>query len=346
LKRYRVNGINYVYHRSTGIRLPGDIPEDHPAFIAAYAEALERADGKRSQRVSSGSVEDVVRRYLASAEFKKLSRSYQEVRRRDLRRLCDQADGRVAALRFADIKARHIKRDMASLKANPANERLKSWRALAQYAEYHEFIATDPTRGVVKVAVPEGEGHAPWTFKGIEQFRAYHRYGSAQRVAFELNYWCGTRISDCVGLGEDNINEEDWLEFVQQKTQSAVIIPFRRALPPFAVEEDLVQVHRAIEALGGPRQTFLETALGRPRSAAGASQWFSEAARAAGLPAGRTSHDLRKSRMILLAERGATLHQIAAWSGHETLKEIERYTKRANHKRILSASVLETGAFL
>ena len=50
--------------------------------------------------------------------------------------------------------------------------------------------------------------------------------------------------------------------------------------------------------------------------------------------------------MILLAERGATLHQIAAWSGHETLKEIEHYTKKANNKRILTPSVLETGEFL
>ncbi|WOI56723.1 hypothetical protein [Palleronia sp. LCG004] len=52
--------------------------------------------------------------------------------------------------------------------------------------------------------------------------------------------------------------------------------------------------------------------------------------------------------MILHAERGANIHQIAAWSGHETLKEIERYTKRAERRRLLSPepSVLETGRFL
>ncbi len=63
---------------------------------------------------------------------------------------------------------------------------------------------------------------------------------------------------------------------------------------------------------------------------------------------GKTSHGLRKSRMILHAERGANIHQIAAWSGHETLKEIERYTKRAEKRRLLSPgpSALETGKFL
>ncbi|WP_243697944.1 hypothetical protein [Rhodovulum bhavnagarense] len=51
--------------------------------------------------------------------------------------------------------------------------------------------------------------------------------------------------------------------------------------------------------------------------------------------------------LILHAERGATTHQIAAWSGHESLKEVERYTKRVNRRRLLtpSPSVLETGEF-
>ncbi len=90
------------------------------------------------------------------------------------------------------------------------------------------------------------------------------------------------------------------------------------------------------------------TELGKPCSSNGASQWFSERAQMAGVPQGKTSHDLRKSRMILHAERGASIHQIAAWRGHETLKEIERYTKRAEKRRLLSPepSVLATGKFL
>jgi hypothetical protein len=35
-----------------------------------------------------------------------------------------------------------------------------------------------------------------------------------------------------------------------------------------------------------------------------------------------------------LAEAGATEKQIAAWSGHETLREIERYTQAADQKRL------------
>ncbi|SHJ74475.1 Phage integrase family protein [Palleronia salina] len=149
------------------------------------------------------------------------------------------------------------------------------------------------------------------------------------------------------------MDEDGWLVFVQKKTKSEVSVPFDRALPHFAVAEDLVHLRRAIDAMGPRRATFMLTEHGKARSSKGASQWFSERARMAKLPAGKTSHGLRKSRMILHAERGANIHQIAAWSGHETLKEIERYTKKAERRRILTPnqsapepSVLETGLFL
>ena len=136
--------------------------------------------------------------------------------------------------------------------------------------------------------------------------------------------------------------------FVQRKTKSEVSVPFRRALPKFAVAEDLAHLHRALMAIGERSTTSMLTQAGKSRSAKASASWFSRKAREAGVPAGRTSHGLRKSRMILHAERGANLHQIAAWSGHETLKEIERYTKRAEKRRLLSPepSALATGKFL
>ena len=91
---------------------------------------------------------------------------------------------------------------------------------------------------------------------------------------------------------------------------------------------------------------WLATEAGNTRSKKSASQWFSGKARAAGLAPGRTSHGLRKSRMILHAENGASSKQIAAWSGHETLKGIERYVRSADRRRLLTPSVLETGKFL
>jgi integrase len=129
-------------------------------------------------------------------------------------------------------------------------------------------------------------------------------------------------------------------------------VPFNRPLPHFATPEDLANLKRAIAAMGERSGTYMLTEEGNPRSQKAASSWFSKAARKAGLPLGQSSHGLRKSRMILHAERGATIHQIAAWSGHETLKEIERYTREVGKRRLLTpgtapfSSWLETGEFL
>ncbi|WP_300009512.1 hypothetical protein [uncultured Roseobacter sp.] len=43
-----------------------------------------------------------------------------------------------------------------------------------------------------------------------------------------------------------------------------------------------------------------------------------------------------------MAERDATPHQIGAWGGHESLKEMDAYTKSASKKHILSANEPDT----
>jgi integrase len=77
---------------------------------------------------------------------------------------------------------------------------------------------------------------------------------------------------------------------------------------------------------------------GRPFSERGLSQLIRAAVKAAGLPAKCVAHGLRKAKMRRLAEDGASEKEIAAWSGHKTLREIERYTKAADQKRLAKAA--------
>jgi integrase len=51
-------------------------------------------------------------------------------------------------------------------------------------------------------------------------------------------------------------------------------------------------------------------------------------------------HGLRKAASVRLAEAGCTPHEIAAITGHASLKEIVRYTQTADRKR-LAASAME-----
>jgi integrase len=81
------------------------------------------------------------------------------------------------------------------------------------------------------------------------------------------------------------------------------------------------------------------TAQGRPFSGPGFSNWFAESAAKAGLPAHSSPHGLRKAASRWLAEAGATAFEIAAITGHASLKEVERYTKSASQKRLAATAM-------
>jgi integrase len=99
-----------------------------------------------------------------------------------------------------------------------------------------------------------------------------------------------------------------------------------------------IPVHaRLKEALDGtPRDnlTFLLTAQGKPFTPAGFTNWFRDCAVAAELPKGLSPHGLRKAICRRLAEAGCTPHEIMAISGHQTLKEVTRYTVAADRAKL------------
>ena len=78
--------------------------------------------------------------------------------------------------------------------------------------------------------------------------------------------------------------------------------------------------------------TFLVTEYGKPWTNAGFGNKFRDWCDAAGLPH-CFAHALRKAAAAKLAELGCTAHEIMAITGHESLKEVERYTKAAEQKR-------------
>ena len=347
LKRYKRNGKLYIYHRDSGTPLPTDVPEDHPKFLEAYL-AAQNADkpAPKLETVQANSVEDICNRFMSSHKFRSLSKDYRNVLRRDMKKLCNENDGAIAKLPFSTIRRPHIISQMDSRERNPANQRLKTWRYLTKFAFQRGIVESRATDGVKAYPEANTGGHIPWTLAEIEQYRDYWGYGTKERLAFELQYWAGARISDTRRLGPGNVDDQGWLNFVQQKTGSEVSVPMYRELPEFAEPKDLEHLLKALAAMEKEEAVWLATRTGNTRSEKGASQWFSSKARKAALPPGRTSHGLRKSRMILHAENGASSKQIAAWSGHETLKEIERYVRDADRRRLLTPSVLETGKFL
>ncbi|WP_424988433.1 tyrosine-type recombinase/integrase [Microbulbifer sp. S227A] len=140
-------------------------------------------------------------------------------------------------------------------------------------------------------------------------------------------------------MGPGNVDHAGWLVFRQQKTGGEVAIPFDRALPDFAetMSDDLALLHAALDAREGRHMTWIITVHSRSRGVKAAGQWLAAKARAAGVP-GRSAHGLRKSRARALAEAGGTSAQIGAWTGHESLSEIERYIRNFSIRRVLSST--------
>jgi len=133
-----------------------------------------------------------------------------------------------------------------------------------------------------------------------------------------------------VRLGPGMVNRDGVLAYRQQKTGGIAYVPWTCALPPYVTTADRDMMLAAIAPLSG-HMTYLATRADRPRSGKSIGGDLAAAARKAGL--NRTAHGLRKSRATFNAEGGATAHQIAAWTGHESLSEVAHYTRAVDRMR-------------
>lgn len=315
------------------VRLP-DGPKDSPEFLMAYAAAMATRQPMRvGLRTAPGSIAEALLSYQRSPAFLDLAPTTRDQRRRHISKIAETW----GTAKLSDLRAAHIEADLSKMGSHPANNRLRVWRGICAWAKATNRIAGDPATGISKRATKKTDGHTPWSASDIVQFRKHWPTDTAQRLAMELLYWTAARASDAVRLGPGMIDKQGWLTFRQKKTGGEVSVPFNRALPEFAagMQIDLANLKSSIDA--APRHmTWLVTAFGSARSDKAFSSWFAAAAADAGLTGGKSAHGLRKARAESLAEAGATAHQIAAWTGHETLSEVQRYSKAADRRRILS----------
>jgi integrase len=175
-------------------------------------------------------------------------------------------------------------------------------------------------------------GFETWTEKDIEKFRQWHKIGTR---ALELLYGTMQRRGDVVSLGRQHISN-GILSLRQRKTGAQVDAPI------------LPDLQAAIDAMPKAELTFLVTEFGKPFTAAGFGNWFREQCELAGVPKTLSAHGLRKAGATRLAEHGCSDHEIMAWGGWTSIREVQRYTKAANRKRLAQRaaerlSMAETG---
>jgi integrase len=170
-----------------------------------------------------------------------------------------------------------------------------------------------------------GEHHT-WTDAELRQFEAKWHLGTRQRLAYALLLYTGQRVGDVAKMSRADL-ADGLIHVVQQKTGAELWVP---------MHPDLVKAMKALPAKG---LTLIGDANGRPIQRSTLSWLMRAAIKEAGLPPRCVSHGLRKAAMRRLAEADSTANQIASISGHKTLKEVERYTKAADQKKMARQAI-------
>lgn len=307
--------VRHYYRRQGFARatLPGPVGSE--AFMRAYQAAGEGSKGEGAGLSRAGTVSALIAAYYLSSEWHSLLRVTQANYRNILERFRDS---------YGDLLARDLGPDQIKMIRDKGADRpgatrnlLKRLRVLYKFGIDRKLVSLNP---VSNVKLPrEGKGFRPWTEADIAQFVKHWPEGSRARLALALLLYTGQRRSDVVTMGRQHVRD-GMLHVTQKKGGGKVML----ALPLHP------ELKRTLDGLPKDNLTFIMTAYGRPMTEAGFTKWFGECVVKAGLPPDLSPHGLRKSAARRLAEAGASPHQIAAITGHASLKEVERYTLSAS----------------
>jgi integrase len=312
----------YVRRRGLpNVQLPG-LPGS-PEFMAAYQAAIAGAAPQKRAQASSGTMKALVIDYYRGAAFANLRPNSQRVYRIALEAVVKNHGHRYAAELTTDKAAKVIEAVGAT---HPAMGNLvhSALRALMVYAVKMKLRADNPITSITRYKTGT---HHTWTEEELTAFERHWPLGTRERLAYALLLYTGQRGGDVVRMRRSDIISGA-IRVTQEKTGAELSIAIHAALD------------RAIKA-GPTLGIYLigEERTGRPITRASLTKLMKRAARLAGLPSRCVPHGLRKAILRRLAEHGATAKQIAAVSGHETLREIERYTRAADQATLSRAAI-------
>lgn len=316
------------YFRRNGKRTPLPGLLGSREFMDAYAACLaeQPAIPERRATAAPGTFAALAISYYRSPSYQDLATSS----RANYRRVIDGFLAEHGHRRVDQIRREHIDAIIGKMVDRPGAGivLLKRIRTLVRYAIAIKWLRHDPTLGATSYRSKEFH---TWTEKELAQFEGRWPEGSRQRLAYALLLYTGQRGSDVYRMSYAHI-DADTIEVTQQKTgqedaDEKLVIPMHRSL-----QRELALAKRE-------HVVILTTAFGQPFSLKGFGNFMSDAIRAAGLPIKCKAHGLRKAAARRLAEAGCTAKQIQAITGHKSLEEVERYTRKADQMHLARQAV-------
>jgi integrase len=322
----------YHYFRRRGsarIPLPGIVGSAE--FMAAYQAALAAAPVAIGiSRSKPGSVSAAIAEYYGSQHFRALTGGTPAKRRAILERFREKH----GHMPLASLPKEFVVALLDTMMPTVASNWLTALRHFFQWCEQRKFLRTDPTWGV-RFKLPKSGGHHTWTEDEIATYEAHHAIGSKARLALALGIYTAQRRGDVTRIGRQHIRD-GVLTVRPQKTRHTTAVTLAIPVHP--------ELQKILAATPVGHLTLLTTKTGRTYSATVFSEQFRAWCDQAALPRHCVFHGLRKAAARRLAEAGCTAHEIAALTGHASLREIERYTRAADQARMARAAMAKTAA--
>jgi integrase len=324
----RYGNVRRYFRRRGGGRpvpLPG-LPGSSE-FMAAYQAALAGMPPPppSSRHIIRGSLAEIAAGYFRSAAFANLSETSQQLYRLALKPVLD-AHGHRLVRELPKTAARHVIEAIGASRPGMANLTRAVLSNVMAYAIATGVRTDNPFAGLPAYRLGT---HHTWTEAEIAQFERRWPLGTRERLAFALLLYTTQRGGDVVKITRNDIVNGS-IRVSQDKARKGT------------TNELMIKIHPALERAlkAGPvvgMQHIITDARGRPLR--GLTGLIERAVQAAGLPPHCKAHGLRKAGLRRGAEHGATTKELAALSGHQSLKEIERYTARADQARLAQAAV-------
>jgi integrase len=317
--------VRYYFRRGKGKRVvllgrPGT-----EEFMLGYQAALSGNEPPTAAKLrgTPGTFDRLVQDYFGSSAYLSLSTASERPYRLVIERLL--RDEEIGHRQVAQMTRQHVQQIIGRRAATPgaANDLLKKLKILMHFAIDNGWRKDDPTLRIKKFG--EGEFHT-WTDEEIARFERHWHVGSRERTAFALLVFTGQRASDVKAMGWSDLVEGS-IHVVQGKTGEKLWIPMHR------------QLERALRAWPAAEGPILTTSFGKAFTDKGFSNYMADKIGEAGLPGRCVTHGLRKAAARRLAEAGCSSKEIAAITGHRTLKEIERYTRAAEQRHLATSAM-------
>lgn len=318
VRRKRAKGKTYHYFSGATpwVRLPD--PATRPDEFMRKLAHLQRVAATNTEKSRQGTFGGLVAVYRQSKKFADLSANTREVYERYLTRLL----ARYHAAPLSEITPEDIQvhvLDANEATPGAANAMLSILRVLFTYALKRNRRLEDWTAGLEPFAKDEANERQPWPDHLLSA--ALTSDDEVFCRAITLALYTGQRPGDVCAMTWGAVKDGE-IEVRQQKTGARLTIEMHPELR--AMLETAPRSDRHLFILSNHR--------GDPLTAGTFLKWCQDFTRARGC--NRTPHGLRKNATNELFEAGCSTAQVAAITGHRSIKMLEHYAKGRNQAEL------------